>query len=127
MNGGSGGGLDDSGYPGKSHFFCPGRELQILGCDACLPAARAEEKILILKSFGDFLQQGLRHKVGATILAYLHFHSPYVLLGKDLEKAPQADFVPQCCCIFRTRIDTGAAANTLIMGIIEDSIRALLP
>jgi hypothetical protein len=121
VNGGRGCGLDNSGYPGKSRFFRPGRELQILGCDACLPAVGAGEKILILKGLADFLHKGLRHKAGATIPAHLHFHGPYLLLGKNLEKAPQADFMPQFSRVFRTRVYAGTAANTLIVGIVEDS------
>jgi hypothetical protein len=97
-----------------------------LGGDACRPAVGAEEKILILKGLGDFFQKGLRHKVGPAGLTHLHFHGPYLLLGKNLEKAPQADFMPQFSCIFRTRVYTGTAANTLIMRIVEDSKPALI-
>jgi hypothetical protein len=97
-----------------------------LGGDACLPAVGAEEKILILKGLGDFFQKGLRHKVGAAFLAHLHFHGPYLLFRKNLEKTPQADFMPQFSRIFRARVYTGTAANTLIMGIVENSKPALI-
>jgi hypothetical protein len=97
-----------------------------LGCDACLTAVGAEEKILIVKGLGDFLQKGLRHKVDAALLAHLHFNGPYVLFWKDLEETSQANFVPQFGRVLWTRVHTGAATNTLIVGIVEYSIPPLI-
>jgi len=92
-----------------------------LACHVRLSAVGTEEKILVLKGFRDFGNKGLRYKVGAAFLAHLHFHGPYRLLRKNLEKALQADFMPQFGSVFRAGVHAGAAANALVMRIVEDS------
>jgi len=90
------------------------------------PAVLAEVEIVVRKGPVDFVEQRLGNKEGPAFPARFHLYRPDFLFGKDAEKVPYTDLVPEFGCVFRASVHAGSAADALVVGVIEDPERAFV-